>query len=83
MQYILTEEEYGDLVPIDERTQRIHALESARKLIIKHSKFPCGETYCDQCPISLIDDIFDEQKNPIISRRDSKLICGKYRQYSK
>lgn len=56
MNYILTEEEFANLVPKIERDNLRVALGIARERILFHSKFPCihdpdrQNEYCDLCP---------------------------------
>lgn len=59
MEYILTKDEYKNLVPknkVDELEKKIDELNN---LVLKYSKHPCihkhggyGFGYCDDCPIT-------------------------------
>jgi hypothetical protein len=72
MQYILTEEEFHSLVPKKDLKKAKDGLEAARLLILKESGFQCGQTYCDDCPISKMED-----------NQLSRQICYKRHGYSK
>lgn len=73
MQYILTEEEYKNLVPKSKYEQKIKEIEELQLLIMKTTGHTCiyfnmrGEiafTYCDNCPLAQFD-------------------CGKIKEFSK
>lgn len=59
MQYILTEDEYRNLVPIERLNHLIDVVESLNEKIVELSDHPCGSGadyrsvtfYCDDCPI--------------------------------
>ena len=51
MEYILSQGEYDALTPVKRLQNRNEALETARKIILELSKFPCGKRYCVDCPI--------------------------------
>ena len=57
MLYILTEEEYKNLTPLEELRQTKHFLQIVTRDYLSHSKnpdvFPClgGNSTCDSCPI--------------------------------
>lgn len=72
MRYLLTQKEYDALTPVKGLQERNEALEAAKVLILELSGFPCGETYCDKCPIGNMED-----------NTSSKHICIQMRQYSK
>ena len=82
MQYILTKEEFDDLLPMRQVLERNAALEDARKIIVKLAGVRCGETYCDNCPISSIG-YYEHGDADAISDNSSRLICSEYRDYSK
>ena len=81
MQYILTEEERANLVPLKELDNRKDALEIARKLILESAKFTCIHeeldyedwSVCDECPCSPL-----KQENYKLG----KLICPLRQEYS-
>lgn len=79
MQYILSESELNDLVHKNGVIERNTALETARKIIINLTNYPCGKDYCDMCPISEVGSLQNDRPNSTTSR----LICKKPRRYSK
>lgn len=59
MQYILTEEEYNNLVDKQQYNHKCEKVNELNKLVLKLSKFKCihdrkeyGDFYCDRCPLS-------------------------------
>ena len=81
MQYLLTQQEYDALTPVKRVQERNEALEVARQIIVKLSNQPCGEGYCDQCPVSSIGGEIGENDRP--SHEISRLICIKNKRYGK
>jgi len=88
MQYILTQAEYDALTPVKRLQDRNEALETARKLILKSSGFPCHHDLtedqwkeyggypplCDDCPIgSMLRDNYEQMNH----------ICSLSKEYSK
>ena len=62
MQYILTEEEYKNLVPKSKYVEKINVIEELQQLVMKISGHICIYenkggiySYCDQCPLAKID----------------------------
>lgn len=63
MQYILTEDEYKNLVPKSKYDSKYEEVEKLKKLVLKIAKFTCihdrtweeyedeGEFFCDECPL--------------------------------
>lgn len=78
MQYILSKEEYENLMPIESFERYETALEAARRIIINQSEYPCGETYCDKCPLVWNPRIEDWRSSEIYN-----LICTKNKSFSK
>lgn len=72
MQYILTEEEYNNLVPKSKYLERNNQLVELQQLVMKATGYTCrydsqGDYvyfYCDNCPIAHFD-------------------CGKRKEFSK
>ena len=74
MQYLLTEEEYKDLVPKDDLIEARNALVMARKIIFELAaklgvdytlcgsqatgKYD-GDAYCDGCPLDTIGQVYE------------------------
>ena len=66
MQYLLTEEEFKNMVPKQSLIERDEALELARNIILTQSNFNCIHDiselhvkyggYCDDCPCSPIHE---------------------------
>lgn len=82
MQYILTQEEYDNMLPKILVAKRDEALEVARKIIVKLSGIACGTAYCDDCPIANPERYMPKGREE--SSRDVSLaICHLYRKYSK
>ena len=60
MQYILTEEEYRNLVPLQKYNDALDESQKLRELVLKVSKFKCihernrssYDFYCDKCPLA-------------------------------
>ena len=57
MQYILTQEEYNDLVPAKKYERKCHDVEKLNKLVLKLANFKCFYdggicSYCDNCPLA-------------------------------
>lgn len=83
MQYLLTEEEYNNLVPKAEVERRDLALKKLHELFFKHSTFKCIHDtqdrrmygYCDYCPLAPM--------HPELPYEVSKLLCDKSKEYSK
>jgi len=80
MQYILSQSEFDALTPVKGVQERNKALEIACKIILSVSAYPCGETYCDDCPIS---PIRKQKEKEGLTHDVSKLLCTKNRNYSK
>lgn len=82
MQYILTQEERNNLVPLTSLENAKHALEEARKAMLEAANFTCWHSpesdsewdYCDDCPCSSIADGKDY--------KIWELICGLSKNYS-
>lgn len=89
MQYILTQYEYDAVIlkirltPVKRLQERNEALEVAREIIIRLSGYPCGNDYCDGCPISDIGFNYDGSETPRPSSEVSRQICIRNRRYSK
>lgn len=96
MQYLLTKEEYLNLVPKKEIETRDAALAAALKIILKTLRPPCTKNfgYCTQCPIDKEgpDDWYDDNGQPKNddeykdirpNDKESELICRKNRTYPK
>ena len=80
MQYILTKEEYEALTPKTNVEERDKALNEARMIILRLSEMPCGESYCDYCPISYLGGKDDEYRP---SHEITNLICTLNKRYGK
>jgi hypothetical protein len=61
MQYILTEDEYKNLVPRHKYNDALDESQKLRELVLKFSKFKCihernrsndDDYYCDNCPLA-------------------------------
>lgn len=61
MQYILTEDEYRNLVPLKKYNDALDESQKLRELVLKVSKFKCihernhrysYDYYCDKCPLA-------------------------------
>ena len=60
MQYILTEDEYRNLVPLQKYNHALEETQKLRELVLKVSKFKCihernntdCDYYCDNCPLA-------------------------------
>lgn len=60
MQYILTEDEYKNLVPLKKYNDALDESQKLRELVLKVSKFKCiheinrrnYDYYCDRCPLA-------------------------------
>lgn len=60
MQYILTEDEYRNLVPRQKYNDALDESQKLRELVLKVSKFKCihernrfnDDYYCDDCPLA-------------------------------
>lgn len=59
MQYILTKEEYENLVPKKKADRLEETIDKLNDLVLEYSKYPCihkhggcGLGYCDDCPIT-------------------------------
>ena len=71
MQYILTEDEYRNLVPRQKYNDALDESQKLRELVLKVSKFKCihkrnrfdNDYYCDNCPLA-------------------EMSCGKYKNFS-
>lgn len=82
MQYILTQEERNNLVPLANLDNAKAALEEARKQILKSANFTCWHDpesnsdydMCDDCPCSSIGDGKDY--------KTWELVCGLSKNYS-
>lgn len=82
MQYILTQEERNNLVPLAQLDGAMVALEEARKQILKSANFTCWHApnanpdydLCDDCPCSSIEDGKDY--------KTWELVCGLSKNYS-
>lgn len=79
MQYILSQEEFEALAPVEHLKERDEALEQARQIIVELAGVRCGVLYCDVCPVS---DIYRGHSGEV-DAKISKLICPKTRHYSK
>jgi len=85
MKYLLTVEEYENLVPKQELKKHKEALEWARNEILRRANFECvygeqrGWSYCDQCPVSSTGE--DDNRPP--SYHMTMVICDKNKKYSK
>ena len=60
MQYILTKEEFNDLVPRSMYVKRCDEIKELQKLVMKASGHTCiydeqEEFYCDKCPLANFD----------------------------
>jgi len=68
MQYLLTQEEYNNLVPKSQYEQYLKYLNIVSKELLKNEKFTCRsegyKDYCDDCPLV---KIHDEQDIPLKS----------------
>lgn len=72
MQYILTEDEYRNLVPRQKYNDALDESQKLRELVLKVSKFKCihernrsnADYYCDNCPLA-------------------EMSCGRYKDFSK
>lgn len=82
MQYLLTQNEMDNLVPLEEIHKRDEALEAARKIIVSLTKVQCGIHDCSYCPISCIGYYEEDDPNKI-TIQNSKLICIEDRKYHK
>lgn len=74
MQYILTEEEYKNLVPKSKYEEKLKVIEELQQLVMKISGHTCiyynmmgdfNAMYCDDCPLA------------------EKFDCGKRKEFSK
>ena len=82
MQYLLTQEERNNLVPLVDLDKAKLALEEARKQILKSSNFTCWHEpesnpdydLCDDCPCSSIGEGKDY--------KTWELVCGLSKNYS-
>jgi hypothetical protein len=69
MQYILTEDEYRNLVPRQKYNDALDESQKLRELVLKVSKFKCiheryqSDYYCDNCPLA-------------------EMNCGRYKDFS-
>ena len=71
MQYILTEDEYRNLVPRQKYNDALDESQKLRELVLKVSKFKCihernrfnADYYCDNCPLA-------------------EMSCGRYKDFS-
>lgn len=71
MQYILTEDEYKNLVPRQKYNEALDESQKLRELVLKVSKFKCihernrtnADFYCDKCPLA-------------------EMNCGRYKDFS-
>lgn len=71
MQYILTEDEYRNLVPRQKYNDALDESQKLRELVLKVSKFKCihernranYDYYCDNCPLA-------------------EMSCGRYKDFS-
>lgn len=72
MQYILTKEEYNDLVPKSKYEEKLKEIEELQQMVMKATGHICiydeqdkrEEFYCDKCPLADFD-------------------CGKRKEFSK
>lgn len=64
MQYILTEEEYKNLVPKSKYEEKCNEIKELQQLLMKATGHTCiyfnmqgyaGEFYCDNCPLAHFD----------------------------
>jgi len=82
MQYILTQEERNNLVPLVSLENAKAALEEARKAILEATNFTCWHSpesnsewdMCDDCPCSSIGEGKDY--------KTWELVCGLSKNYS-
>jgi hypothetical protein len=79
MQYLLTPEEFNNLVPYRELEKAKKALAIAREIILAESQFTCihekKSGYCDNCPCSSIREGYDY--------KDMTQLCDRIQEYSK
>lgn len=81
MQYLLTKEEYENLVPAEKVAERNKALAAARQLIVSDSQ--CEEIdYCEDCPIGRLWRQH-ENKGEDDGYEEMMLICTKRKKYPK
>ena len=57
MQYVLTEEEYHNKVERSEFNLLKLANAAMRNAIVKAENYPCGKSYCDDCPVVKIQRV--------------------------
>lgn len=84
MQYILTEEEINNLVPMSRLAASREAIKAMREMIVGdrciHSR--AGQLgqfiYCEQCPL---DDMNDDLPNPPTAAISAEM-CDLHREYS-
>ena len=63
MQYILTQEEYNNLVPKSKYENKCDEVKKLQQMLLKASKFKCIherteyniDCYCDRCPLQDFD----------------------------
>lgn len=84
MQYLLTEEEYANLQPIEVGKKAEEAVKYIREMLIGdncvHSGKPGNWHYCDVCPLSHIGGNRKEDIRP--DYKISKVLCNLSREYS-
>ena len=56
MQYILTKQEFDDLIPVKQYEEKCHQILDLNKLVLKLSNYRCykdsgGYGVCDSCPL--------------------------------
>lgn len=86
MEYLLTKQEFENLVPKEEIERRDRALNTAREKLLEIARFDCvhdrdGKNhlgYCDMCPCSGIDDDWAGNWD-----KEWVLVCGLPKSYSK
>ena len=80
MQYLLTQDEYDNFVPLEEVANRDKALEKLRRMIVPDEECCVINTklyrYCDSCSLSTI-------RNRDGNYHVEKLICNRKQRYSK
>lgn len=79
MQILLTENEYIRLVDKSEYDRVHYSLGRVLQELLEITEFPCGKTYCDECPIVDLADRIKETRHDFLL----KDLCTKEKNFSK
>ena len=87
MQYILTEEEYGELISKKDYDVLLKDISNLKQYILTHTGFTCRHKekysgYCDKCPIGGVTQKKNSLTLPELSYQLSSMICTESKRYS-